>query len=109
MPPIFQNSLFVSPDSETFVKRGAAGSGVYDYTRVANPTTDILQAKLAALDTADDRFHVHDRQVYWWRSGQYSDSPLSGSGRFEKLLGAPTTVRNTTTVQKLAGKYPPRP
>jgi len=67
-----------------------------------------VQAKLAALATAGDQFHVHDRHVYWWRDGGYSDSPLSGSGRFEKLLGVPTTVRNTTTVKKLAAKYPPR-
>ena len=67
-----------------------------------------VQAKLAALETAGDKFHVHDRHVYWWRDGGYSDSPLSASGRFEKLLGVPTTVRNTTTVHKLAAKYPPR-
>ena len=64
--------------------------------------------KLAALDSPGDKFHVHDRQVYWWRDGGYSDSPLSGSGRFEKLLGVPTTVRNATTVQKLAAKYSPK-
>jgi uncharacterized protein (DUF1697 family) len=66
-----------------------------------------VKEKLAALDTAGDKFHVHDRQVYWWRDGGYSDSPLSGSGRFEKLLGVHTTIRNSTTVQKLAAKYPP--
>ncbi len=52
-PPIFQSSLFVSPDCETFIHRGADGSPVYDYTRNANPTTDILQTKIAALEHAD--------------------------------------------------------
>jgi len=52
-PPIFQTSLFVSPDAETFVNRGKPESGVYDYTRIANPTTDILQAKLAALERTE--------------------------------------------------------
>ena len=84
-----------------------AAGGLY-LAFVQSPPGAAVKEKLAALDTADDKFHVHDRQVYWWRSGQYSDSPFSGSGRFEKLLGAPTTVRNTTTVQKLAAKYSPK-
>ncbi len=53
VPPIFQNSLFTSPDSQTWANRSAQGSGVYDYTRVANPTTDILQTKLAALERTE--------------------------------------------------------
>ena len=65
----------------------------------------VLQA-LAAADTATDKFHAHHCEVYWWRAGRYSDSPLSASGRFEKLLGVPTTVRKSTTVRSLAEKYP---
>lgn len=53
VPPIFQNSLFVAPDCETFAGRGTTHPGQYDYTRVANPTTDILEAKLAAIEKAD--------------------------------------------------------
>ena len=53
VPPIFQNSLFVSPDCESFVHRGQPQSPQYDYTRVANPTTDILEAKLAAIERTD--------------------------------------------------------
>lgn len=61
IPPIFQNSLFTSPDCETRArnyappqegeKRAAGGvSEFYDYTRVCNPTTDIVEAKIAALE-----------------------------------------------------------
>ena len=50
VPPIFQNSLFTSPDAESFIDRAHRRPEVYDYTRVANPTTDILEAKLAALE-----------------------------------------------------------
>ena len=49
IPPIFQNSLFVSPSIET---RYSAGS-LFDYTRVNNPTTDILERKIAALERTD--------------------------------------------------------
>ncbi len=51
VPPIFQNSIFEFPDAETFANR--TNSGFYEYTRVANPTTDILEAKIAALESTD--------------------------------------------------------
>lgn len=53
VPPIYQNSLFTSPNAETFLNRGAHHPEVYDYTRVANPTTDVLEAKLAALEQTE--------------------------------------------------------
>src|SRR5436190_52863 len=53
VPPIYQASLFVSPDSETWATRGSDPPKVYDYTRVANPTSDILQTKLAALERTE--------------------------------------------------------
>jgi uncharacterized protein (DUF1697 family) len=82
-----------------------AEGGLYIAFVQAPPGAQVRQA-LAALDTEADKFHVHNCEVYWWRAGGYSDSPLSSSGRFEKLLGAPATVRNSTTVRKLAEKYP---
>jgi len=66
---------------------------------------DVL-ARLAPFQTEQDQFAVHGREVYWWRDTGFSDSPLSGSGKFEKLLSVPATVRNITTVRKLAAKYP---
>jgi uncharacterized protein (DUF1697 family) len=64
------------------------------------------QARLAAAQTERDLFLVHQREVYWRIRTRFSESPFSGSGKFEKLLGAPVTVRNFTTVRKLADKYP---
>jgi len=52
-PPIYQSSLFTSPDCEAFAARHERWPEVYDYTRVANPTTDVLEAKLAALEQAE--------------------------------------------------------
>ena len=67
IPPIYQNSLFTFPDCET--REGnyshspeeagdddfAAGnvSHGYEYSRVCNPTTDIAEAKIAALEGAE--------------------------------------------------------
>ena len=73
---------------------------------VQSPPAPAVQQALAASDTATDKFHSHNCEVYWWRAGGFSESALSGSGRFEKLLGVPTTVRKSTTVRSLAEKYP---
>lgn len=58
---------------------------------------------LLALQTADDRFFLGERELFWYRHGRVSDSPLSGNV-IEKTLGIPTTLRSITTVQKLAAK-----
>ena len=48
VPPIFQNSLFIKPTPNN----GVPDSG-YVYTRVCNPTTEIAEKKIAALEGAD--------------------------------------------------------
>lgn len=53
-PPIFQNSTFTFPDSATFHARHEPGAPRYDYTRVSNPTTRILERKIARLEQGDD-------------------------------------------------------
>ena len=63
IPPIYQNSLFTFPDCETRERNYAATpdgewdagnvSQRYDYSRVCNPTTDIAEAKIAAMEGAE--------------------------------------------------------
>ena len=48
VPPIFQNSLFVKPTP----KNGVPDSG-FVYSRVSNPTMDIAERKIAALEGAE--------------------------------------------------------
>ncbi len=45
VPPIFQNSLFVQGTDG-----GEYGENPYIYTRVSNPTTDVAERKIAALE-----------------------------------------------------------
>lgn len=52
-PPIFQTSTFFYPDMEAWEKRRRADAKTYDYTRVGNPTTQVLEAKLARLERGD--------------------------------------------------------
>jgi uncharacterized protein (DUF1697 family) len=74
----------------------------------ATPDAD-LHERLRAFETPIDALHVHGREIYWLSQGRTTDSlidwPLLG-----KTVRLPlTTVRNATTVRKLAAKYPPIP
>jgi uncharacterized protein (DUF1697 family) len=54
-----------------------------------------------ALRTDSDELEVHGREVWWLCRGRQSDSTLSNAV-FEKTLKQRSTVRNITTVRKLA-------
>jgi hypothetical protein len=47
---------------------------------------------------------VHDRHVLWLVRGRFSNSSLSGPS-LERTLGLPATIRNATTVRKIAQKF----
>jgi uncharacterized protein (DUF1697 family) len=70
------------------------------------PPADEARRKVAALRTPTDDFHIHARELYWICRTRLSESRVSGA-LLEKTLGLPATMRNVTTVRKLAAKYPP--
>ncbi len=70
-----------------------------------SPPTPAAARKLMAFRTPGDDFHVHGHEVYWLRRGKMSESPFSGA-LLEKTIGLPATLRNVTTVRRLAAKYP---
>ena len=49
-PPIYQTSTFVYPDAEAFARRRTDAAGLYDYTRVGNPTVQLLERRIARLE-----------------------------------------------------------
>lgn len=51
-PPIFQTSLFVQPDLDSLVQPAAGSTRPYLYTRTQNPTVELFERKLAALEGA---------------------------------------------------------
>jgi uncharacterized protein (DUF1697 family) len=67
------------------------------------PAAEAAQARLLALRGPAADFHICGREAYWLSRGLISQSPLSNAG-FEKALGVPVTLRNITTVRKLAAK-----
>ena len=50
IPPIYQNSLFTFPNSAARMSRE---EGMYDCTRVSNPTTEIAEVKIAAMEMGE--------------------------------------------------------
>jgi uncharacterized protein (DUF1697 family) len=72
---------------------------------VKAPLSPAVQQKLLALRTATDDFHVHGCEFYWLCRTRLSDSPLFSSTLLGKTMGVPSTMRNSTTVKKLAAKY----
>jgi uncharacterized protein (DUF1697 family) len=61
--------------------------------------------KFLAAESRIDRFHFHGRELYWLLSASSIKETKFSGPLLEKTLGQPTTLRNVTTVKKLAEKY----
>ncbi len=79
------------------------GNSLYIGFMAAAPS-DAAKEKLLAVATNTDAFQLKGREVFWLLRRRFSDSQFSGA-RLEKTLGLPATLRNSTTVRKLAAKY----
>lgn len=62
---------------------------------------DAAHAALLALRTATDDFHANGREVYWRCRTKLSETRVSGAA-LERAFAMPSTMRNVTTVRKLA-------
>lgn len=80
-----------------------AGAGLYIAFLSTMPAED-AQRKLQALQTPTDEFKFHGRELYWLCRTRSSDSAFSGAV-LEKTIRMPATLRNITTVEKLAAKF----
>lgn len=69
----------------------------------SSPTKETMRNVLA-LRTPVDEFHIHQRELYWGCRTRFSDSQVKATV-LARALGTPMTVRNMTTVRKLADKY----
>ena len=66
------------------------------------PKADMI-TKVVGLRTPVDELHIHGRELYWGCRTRFSDTAVSGAA-LERALGMPMTMRNVTTVRKLAAK-----
>ena len=60
--------------------------------------------QVAALRTPVDELRIIGRELYWGCRTSFSQSQLSGAV-LERTLRSPMTMRNITTVRRLAAKY----
>lgn len=88
---------------QPFASSQFEGSALY-IAFLPAPPNDESQQKLMAFRTPLDDFHVHQREIYWLCRTKSSDSAFSGA-LLERVIGMPATMRNSTTVRKLAAKY----
>ena len=79
----------------------SAGANLY-VAFVRETPSKAHERKLRALASEIDDFRVRGREVYWLRRGHFSDAPPPP---IEKILDMPATVRNSTTVRKIATKF----
>jgi uncharacterized protein (DUF1697 family) len=71
---------------------------------VGDKPSGVSKDKLLSLTSEVDEFHVYGREVYWLRRRMIGESKFSGA-LLEKALGMRATIRNSTTVKKIAAKY----
>lgn len=83
-----------------------ARAGAFCVGFLAASPNATARAELSRLESVNDRFHVHGREVYWLCRTRQGESDFSNA-LFEKRCGVRATFRNMTTVAKLAAKYPP--
>jgi uncharacterized protein (DUF1697 family) len=81
----------------------APGASIYVAFLREPPSRDRRDRVLALRSDADD-LHLRGRDLFWLRRDRVT-SALSGAA-LEKALASPATVRNITTVRRLAAKYP---
>jgi uncharacterized protein (DUF1697 family) len=107
-------------DVATFLRSPAEIAAIASYEPFPSPPagTDTLsvmfldavpppetQERLSAFRTPIDHFRSRDREIFWLCHGRTSDSQVDWKG-FGRIPGiSRTTVRNVTTVRKLAAKY----
>jgi uncharacterized protein (DUF1697 family) len=88
---------FASPE----IVIDAPGTSLYiSFVKSSPPAA--VQEKTLALRTATDEFHLTEREVYWICRIKLSESPLFQGDPLGKAIGMPMTMRNVTTVRKLA-------
>jgi uncharacterized protein (DUF1697 family) len=61
----------------------------------------VSRRRVLGLASDLDALRLRGREVYWLCRGRTSDSKIYGGG-LEKALGQPVTLRNVTTVRKIA-------
>jgi uncharacterized protein (DUF1697 family) len=68
-----------------------------------NSSKTDLQKKILSMSNSMNEFHFNEKELYWLCRKKFSESEFSGK-TLEKILQTETTIRNSTTVRKIAAK-----
>ena len=99
-----QNELSEIANYQPFAQTDVASAHAVYVGFIAEGPSEAERQKVLSLNTKDDEFHLNGREVYWLCRTKFSDSKISGP-LMAKALGIPATLRNTSTIKKLAAKY----
>ncbi len=69
-----------------------------------NEPDESIKSMLLTLNSIDNQFRIHNRELYWLCQTRFSDSKITGT-KLEKLLGMHITIRGLPTIQKMVQKY----
>lgn len=86
-----------------------AGTATLSIMVLAEVPPAALHDQLQAYATPMDALHVYGREIYWLCRGKTTESLIDWSRVGKPLALPPLTVRNATTIRKLAAKYGPAP
>lgn len=81
----------------------AEGDTLYVAFLKASPAPAV-QEKLMSLANDIDELRLHDKHLFWLYRRQLGNSRIT-IDRLERALAGPATVRNISTVRKLAGRH----
>lgn len=84
---------------------GADADASHYVTFLRDAADDALREALDALSTNDDTFRYEGQEVHWLIRGKVSESPLFGGSLEKTMRGVPNTIRNMTSVRRMAGKF----
>lgn len=71
---------------------------------MASPPSSEAKKRIETFRSPYNDFHLHGSEVYWLIRGKLTDSTVTGA-KIEKALGTAVTLRNVTTVRKLAALH----
>ena len=99
LPELDRISLY-----QPFNRNDLETAGAFNVAFLKHALSETALRQLSTLTTDIDRFHAHDREVYWLCKVKQSESQFSNT-LFEKKLGVVATFRNIKTVLRLVAKY----
>ena len=76
---------------------------------VGSNLADGAEADFQALETADDRFEVRDREVFWLRRGGLSDSTIKTHHLEAAFGGVANSARKMNTLRRLVDTFSVHP